>query len=109
MFKRGGVISRSLHAPHGVNIHGDSKQGNTKLKRKFSWSSPKVRSAVSVGVLTHKPVVLKEGYLYKPALFRIVSYRCINLGLTACCCNIRVFSVPVVPNLKWNCIMIVEF
>lgn len=72
MFKRGGVVSRSLHAPHGINIHGESKQ-NSKLKRKFSWSSPKVRSAISVGVLTHKPVVLKEGYLYKPGLFRIVS------------------------------------
>ena len=72
MFKRGGLISRSFNAPHGVNINGEERAGS-KLKRKFSWSSPKVRSAVSVGVLTHKPVVLKEGYLCKPGFFRFVS------------------------------------
>lgn len=72
MFKRGGM-SRSFNAPHGMNINGEMKPGS-KLKRKFSWSSPKVRSAISVGVLTHKPVVLKEGYLCKPGFFRIVSF-----------------------------------
>ncbi len=67
------MISRSFNAPHGMNINGEVKPGS-KLKRKFSWSSPKVRSANSVGILTHKPVVLKEGYLCKPGFFRIVSY-----------------------------------
>ena len=66
MFRRGGIISRSLHAPRGVNIHGV----DSKLKRKYSWSSPKVRSAASEGVLNRRPVVLKEGFLYKPGFFR---------------------------------------
>ena len=68
MFRRGGIISRSLHAPRGVNIHG--VDSSTKLKRKYSWSSPKVRSAASEGVLNRRPVVLKEGFLYKPGFFR---------------------------------------
>ena len=69
MFKRG-ALSRSLHAPHGVNIK--ALDNNPRMKRKLSWSSPKVRGAASEGVLTHKPVLLKEGFLYKPGFFRIV-------------------------------------
>lgn len=75
MFKRGGLISRSLHAPRGVNIHGVSKRpvGATKIKRKFSWASSRVRGAASESALTHRQLVLKEGFLYKPGFFRIVS------------------------------------
>lgn len=72
MFKRGGAVSRSLHAPHGVNIT-NALDNNPRMKRKLSWTSPKVRSAASEGVLTHKPVLLKEGFLYKPGFFRIVN------------------------------------
>ena len=70
MFKRG-AVSRSLHAPHGVNIK--ALDNNPRMKRKLSWANPKVRNAASEGVLTHKPVLLKEGFLYKPGFFRIVS------------------------------------
>lgn len=70
MFKRGGAVTRSLHAPHGVNI--TALDNNPRMKRKLSWSSPKVRSAASEGVLTHKPVLLKEGFLYKPGFLKIV-------------------------------------
>ena len=78
MFKRGGLISRSLHAPRGVNIHGESKNNGIgpaaiKIKRKFSWASSRVRGAVSESALTHRPLVLKEGFLYKPGFLRIVS------------------------------------
>ena len=76
MFKRGGLISRSLHAPRGVNIHGVSKQplgpAASKIKRKFSWASSRVRGAVSESALTHRQLVLKEGFLYKPGFLRIV-------------------------------------
>lgn len=70
MFKRGGAVSRSLHAPHGVNIQ--ALDNNPRMRRKLSWA-PKVRSAASEGVLTHKPVLLKEGFLYKPGFLKIVS------------------------------------
>ena len=83
MFRRGGLISRSLHAPRGVNIHGESKRNiggigpaAIKIKRKFSWASSRVRGAVSESALTHRPLVLKEGFLYKPGFFRIVSTQC---------------------------------
>lgn len=66
MFKRGGFISRSFHSARGERING----AGTKLKRKFSWSSRGVRNAASEGVLTHRPVILKEGFLYKPSFFR---------------------------------------
>ncbi len=70
MFRRG-AISRSLHAPHGVSIK--ALDNNPRMKRKLSWASPKVRNAASEGVLTQKPVLLKEGFLYKPGFFRFVS------------------------------------
>ncbi len=73
-----GVRSRSFHAPHGVTVNGPSSSGGngsaSKLKRKFSWSSSRLRKASSEGLLTHRPVVLKEGYLSKPSFFRFVSY-----------------------------------
>jgi len=69
MFKRG-AVSRSLHAPRGMRI--TELDQNPRVKRKMSWSSPKVRSAASEGVLTHNPVTLKEGFLYKPAFLRLV-------------------------------------
>ena len=64
-------MSRSLHAPHGVKIN--ALENNPRMRRKLSWSNPKVRNAASEGVLTHRPVVLKEGFLYKPGFLRIVS------------------------------------
>lgn len=69
MFKRSGV-SRSLHAPRGTRINELDKSPG--VKRKLSWSSPKVRSAASEGVLTHKPVILKEGFLNKPGFLKLV-------------------------------------
>ena len=63
-------MSRSLHAPHGVKI--TALDNNPRMRRKLSWSSPKVRNAASEGVLTHRPAVLKEGFLYKPGFFKIV-------------------------------------
>lgn len=76
-----GVRSRSFHAPHGITINGPASENTStnnssaavKLKRKFSWSSPRLRKASSEGLLTHRPVVLKEGYLSKPGFFRFVS------------------------------------
>ena len=70
MFRRGGAVSRSLHAPHGVKI--TALDNNPRMKRKLSWSNSKVRGAASEGVLTHRPVVLKEGFLYKPGFLKIV-------------------------------------
>ena len=69
MFKRS-AVTRSLHAPRGMRI--TEMDSNPRVKRKMSWSSPKVRSAASEGVLTHKPVILKEGFLCKPGFFRLV-------------------------------------
>lgn len=63
-------MSRSLHAPHGIKIN--ALDNNPRMRRKLSWSSPKVRNAASEGVLTHKPVILKEGFLYKPGFLKIV-------------------------------------
>ena len=78
MFRRGGAVSRSLHAPHGVKITG--LENNPRMKRKLSWASPKVRNAASEGVLTHRPAVLKEGFLYKPGFLKIVrENRVVNL------------------------------
>ena len=68
-----GVRSRSFHAPHGVTVNGPAPGANAKVKRKFSWSNSRLRKASSEGLLTHRPVVLKEGYLSKPGFFRFVS------------------------------------
>lgn len=70
MFKRRSGASSSLHAPRGMRIHELDK--NPRMKRKLSWCNPKVRNAASEGVLTHKPVILKEGFLYKPGFFKLV-------------------------------------
>ena len=69
MFKRN-AVTRSLHAPRGMRITELNK--NPRVQRKMSWSGQKVRGAASEGALTHKPVVLKEGFLYKPGFFRLV-------------------------------------
>ena len=76
MYRRNGVVSRSFNSPHGVTINDVKGNGVAKgkgVKRKFSWHGGRVRNAFSEGVLTHRPVVLKEGYLNKPSFFRFVS------------------------------------
>ena len=89
MFKRG-AVSRSLHAPRGMRI--TELDNNPRVKRKMSWSSPKVRSAASEGVLTHNPVVLKEGFLYKPGFLRLVRMIAIIISSSSLFCKTLIFQ-----------------
>ena len=85
MFRRDIPISRSFHTPHGINIDSYTPPDPEKLKRKYSLSSRggKIRNAMSDTMIAHRPAVLKEGYLYKPAFFRLVSaIRCSIYAVT---------------------------
>ena len=77
MFSRGGAISRSFNAPHGMRIQHAAdavreQAGRLKGWRK-SFSSNRLRHSSSEGALSRQPVILKEGYLIKPSFFRFVS------------------------------------
>lgn len=62
------AVTRPLHQ---VNRLRKSTRSNPE--RRYSRRSPRLQYASHSGFATHKPVVLKEGYLNKPSFFRFVS------------------------------------